>query len=51
MTYDFVLLFDVEFHFSEVYKGVNYIGLCAKWMNSEGIHVNFASDPMWFTLQ
>ena len=35
-----------KFHFSEVYRSVNYIGSRAKWMNHEGVHVNFASDPM-----
>ena len=35
-----------EFHFSEVYRSVNYIGSRAKWMNPEGVHVNLASDPM-----
>ena len=28
-----------EFHFSEIYRGVNYIG-----SRAVGIHVNFASD-------
>ena len=35
-----------EFHFSQVYRSVNYIGSRAKLMNPEGVHVNFASDPM-----
>ena len=35
-----------EFHFSEVYRSVNYIGSRAKWINSEGVYVNFASHPM-----
>ena len=35
-----------DFHFSEVYQSVNYIGSRAKWMNPEGVHVNFASDPL-----
>ena len=37
-----------EFHFSDVYRNVNYIGSRAKCMNPEGVgvHVNFASDPM-----
>ena len=39
-----------ESHFSEGYRSVNYIGLLAKCMNLKGVHVNFASDPMQFTL-
>ena len=35
-----------EFHFSEVYRSKNYIGSRAKWMSPEGVHVNFASDPV-----
>ena len=33
------------------YQGVNYIGSCAKRMNPKGAHVNFASNPMYFTLR
>ena len=33
-----------EFHFSEVYCSVNYIGSRAKCINLEGAHVNFAGD-------
>ena len=32
--------------FSDVYRSINYIGSRAKWMNPEGVHVNFASDSM-----
>ena len=32
-----------EFHFSDVYRSINYIGLRAKWMNPKQVHVDFAS--------
>ena len=35
-----------EFHFSYVYGSVNYIGSLVKLMNPEGVHVNFASNPV-----
>ena len=33
-----------DFHFSEVYRSVNYTGSRAKLMNPKADHVNFASD-------
>ena len=40
-----------EFHFSEVYRSVNYIESLAKWMNPKGVHVNFVGNPLLFTLR
>ena len=37
-----------EFHFSGVHGAMNRSGSRAKWMNPEGVHVNFASDPLRF---
>ena len=35
-----------EFHFSNVYRVVNYIGWRVKLINLEGVNVNFASDQV-----
>ena len=40
------ICFRDEFHFSKVYRGVNCTGSHAKLMSPEGVHVNFASNPM-----
>ena len=37
-----------EFHFSGVHGAMNRSGSRAKWMNPEGVHVSFASDPLRF---
>ena len=37
-----------EFHFSGVHGAMNRNGSRAKWMNPEGVHVSFASDPLRF---
>ena len=37
-----------EFHFSVVHGAMNRSGSRAKWMNPEGVHVSFASDPLRF---
>ena len=41
-----VRILRIEFHFSDVYQSVNYTGLHAKWMNPDGVHVNFVCDLM-----
>ena len=41
----------MNFILSEAYRSVNYIGSRAKWMNPFGVHVNFARDPVLFTLR
>ena len=35
-----------EFHVSEVYRSINYIGLHAKLVNSKEVHVNFPGNPV-----